>query len=843
MRVAGIAFSGRWAALSYVAATFAVQRLPELPSLRVVAVVLLVGVLAFFAAIRLSDQAWRHRVLVCLIPMLFALAAFAIGVYAAVTRLADQLPAEDENRVSKLVFEIVELPRLRPDSRQFVAKVLESRPTGVPQRILVNWNAPGWAGPYATPKKHRFPELHPGQIWQANVIVKTPHGSLNPHGFDYESYLFAQGIRAIANIRGSPRLVEVKPVTKRSLGVQAESLRHAIRERMLPFLEAKRYGGVITALSIGDQASIPAGDWEIFNRSGLTHLVSISGAHVTLIASLVAALAAWVWRRLRIGKINCAEWVPAQTVASYIAVVIAGMYCVIAGWGVPAQRTFLMLAIIVLAYAWRLSLQASQILAVAAVAVLVLDPWAILSSGFWLSFGAVAVLFACGIWQGESQQRRRGLNRWWDNLKTASVWQLFITVALFPPLALLFNEISLISPLSNAYAIPLISLLVTPLSLLFAATSLFAVLDPVSAWVAWLSHGLIELLMVPTIWLCALPIASIPVAAAPAWSFVLALIGVVGALSPRTLPAKELLWLLILPFLFWGRERLAEGEWRLTALDVGQGSAVVIQTAHSVLLFDTGVRRSRESDVGSQTIHPYLRTAGLHSIDVAVVSHADLDHVGGVASVLQRYQVKQAYSSFNLTDYVRREERLLGLVANTIPLPESHEWCQAGTTWQVDGVEFRFLWPESSVNKNPTSSAERNTNSCVLSVRGPWHAALLMGDVGTDQELRMVKQGLSAHDVVMVGHHGSNTSSAAAFVAAVNAQVAIAQVGWWSRFGHPHRAVERRWQRQGSHFFRSDYDGAVSVWSRSAGLNWQTERSASKRYWHNVNARLHRTPT
>ena len=238
----------------------------------------------------------------------------------------------------------------------------------------------------------------------------------------------------------------------------------------------------------------------------------------------MAAGAGGGWRRLRFRGVCLAEWLPAQTLAAYIAVVVAGLYCVIAGWGVPAQRTFLMLSIIVFSYLWRLPLQATQVLAIAAVAVLMLDPWAILSSGFWLSFGAVGVLFACGAWQGQRHGNAFGLRRHLYQLKVASVWHLIITAALLPPLALMFNEISLISPLSNAYAIPLISLVVTPLSLIFAATSMVSSLDPLSAWIAWAAHGLIELMMWPTLWLCKPPIASITVAKAPTWCFVVALL-------------------------------------------------------------------------------------------------------------------------------------------------------------------------------------------------------------------------------------------------------------------------------------------------------------------------------
>lgn len=348
-------------------------------------------------------------------------------------------------------------------------------------------------------------------------------------------------------------------------------------------------------------------------------------------------------------------------------------------------------------------------------------------------------------------------------------------------------------------------------------------------------------MMVPTVWLCELPAASIPVAQAPVWSYVLALLAIAIAMTPRAITTRNYLWLLVLPCLLWGRERMAPGDWRLTALDVGQGSAIIVQTTNSSLLFDTGVRRARDSDMGAQVIVPFLRSIGLSALDVLVVSHADLDHVGGTASVLQQYPVQQSYSSFDLQRHMGREARLLDMAGNSIPLPLAMAACTRGTKWEVDGVRFEFIWPVQT-SSSVSSTADRNANSCVLSIRGPWHSALLTGDVGHWQELTFVESGLESHDVVVVGHHGSNTSSGQAFVNQVEAQVAIAQAGWWSRFGHPHSEVEQRWLRSGSAFFRSDLDGAVSVLSSSRQLGIERERLDSRRYWHNHNAYYRKEP-
>ncbi|AQS50791.1 hypothetical protein PAEH1_03015 [Paenalcaligenes hominis] len=221
---------------------------------------------------------------------------------------------------------------------------------------------------------------------------------------------------------------------------------------------------MVLALSIGDQASIHAHDWRVFNRTGLTHLVSISGSHVTLLASVCAWVFAWGWRRLAIGRFSAAQHCPAPIAAAWLAWIIAGLYSLIAGWEVPARRTFFMFSVVVVSLSLRLPLSITVIVAWAVIGIVLFDPWSVLASGFWLSFGAVLLLVACAGWTGtalavSSQSRWR---QWWGQCWVATQWQLVISLALLPPLAFLFFEMSLVSPLSNAYGIPLIGLVITP---------------------------------------------------------------------------------------------------------------------------------------------------------------------------------------------------------------------------------------------------------------------------------------------------------------------------------------------------------------------------------------------
>lgn len=824
---------GRASLLAFVAASGAVHGLADLPG-REIQAALVLGVAL------VSAVAWPLRWRAVSLVLIAGLAGFLLTVTRAEHRLADRLAEGNENKVSRVVLRVSGLPRLETDRRVFDAQVISSVPQGVPRQIRVTWPAPGRSGPYGRRgEPHVFPAIVPGQVWRMALTLKSPRGTLNPHGFDYEGYLFAQGVRALGSVRGTPHYLHDEP--RASLGIAAQRARHRVREAMLPFLRDYRYGPVLLALAIGDQAGVSAEDWQVFNRAGLTHLVSISGSHITMIAALGGATMFWAWRRVRYGGRALAERLPAQVAAAGVALLVAWLYCLLAGWGVPARRTFLMLAVVALFYMLRFAINASRLLCLAAFLVVLLDPWALLQSGFWLSFGAVAVLMASAAWAGQRvgtvapSARRRA----YASLRAAAGLQLAITLALTPVLAGLFYEVSAVSPLANAYAIPVIGLLVTPLALLAAGAALVPGVGGLAAALAWLSHGALHLIMLPTSWLASRPAASLPVAASPWWTLLLALAGVMLALVPYGPPLRRAAWLLMLPVLCWRPARPAQGEWQLYALDVGQASAVVVQTAKHVLVFDAGARHSPVADDGVRVLAPFLRAKGVRKVDTLVVSHADLDHAGGAGGLLQSFRVQHAYSSFDLATHLKREAILLGR-QTAMPLPQWAGRCEYGVAWEADGVIFEFLWPlppqgatHGSAAAEPALPAEsRNAGSCVLSIHGAYHSALLPGDVGVRQEAVLLKRGLGRIDLALVPHHGSKTSSGASFVRGLAARHAIAQAGYSNHHGHPNPTVQARWERYGAMFWRTDLHGAVMARSSRGGLSVLAQRLVYRRYWH-----------
>ncbi|WP_420094510.1 DNA internalization-related competence protein ComEC/Rec2 [Achromobacter deleyi] len=797
------------------------------------------------ALLPLAARRWRGRVaglLVCLVAGLMIGAVNA--AMQAQWRLNDALADVHQNAVARLALRVAELPDDDGGGVRFVGEQVGPVRPGIPRRILVSW----LAAPGGQPG---LPPVVPGQVWRMALVLRRPHAPLNPDLPDGEARLFARGLRATGTVRGQPRLLEDQPWA--SAGVAIERARHRVREGMRRALGGHRYAPVLIALAIGDQAGVARDDWRLFNRSGITHLVSISGMHVTSIAGLAAWLLAAAWRRARWRGTGLAERVPARIAGGAAAMIVGLAYCLLAGWGVPSRRTFFML-LVVLAAGWsRLRISAGRVLAFAAAAVVMLDPWAPMAAGFWLSFGAVAILLRVA--QAPRDAEAGWRQRWAAALAQATRLQLTVTLGLTPLLAFLVHQVSLGSPLANAVAIPAVTFLVTPLALLCAMLSVASATAGLAAVAGQAGAWVFDLAMTVVAWVGNADWASFTVAAAP-WPWLLwALAGMVWALQAPGWPARRLGWLCMLPLLCWRPERPEPGDWRMSAMDIGQGSAILVETATQALLFDAGPRHFGGGDAGERVIAPQLQARGIDRLDVLVLSHADLDHVGGTRSVLAAVPVARSYASFDVAAWLRRDARLWpGQHGAVMTQTESRASpaaaaqpngasgdgasdaaparmlrCERGDSWRVDGVTFTFLHPAPGA---VVRGGDRNANSCVLRVEGRAHSLLLTGDIGVAQERELAALGLPPTDIVLAPHHGSAWSSGRELVAASRAGHAIAQCGYLNRFGHPAPAVERRWLRAGAAFWRSDRDGAVMARSRPGGLDVWAQRDRQRRYWH-----------
>lgn len=783
----------RLAILAFVAGVGWLQQQPTLPDpahgwwLIAALPVLVIG--------RRFPAARAHPLVIALTLAVAFAAGFFYAAGRAEMRLADALPTAWEGRDIQLTGVVATLPQFNERGVRFDFDVEEVSTPGaqVPRRIQLFWfNRAGDADDDA----HLSPaRLHAGERWQLVVRLKRPHGTANPHGFDYEVFLLERGIRATGYIRKDPSNFRVTKTVYRP-GYLIERARDDIAQRMRRTLADTPYGGVLIALAIGDQGAIAQDQWRVFTRTGVNHLMSISGLHVTLFSGLVFGAAYWAWRR----SARLTQRIPARKVALLAGVLGAAAYTLLTGFAVPAQRTFYMVTAAALAtWSGRVT-SPSRVLALALAVVVLLDPWAVLAAGFWLSFGAVALILYVS-------SHRLGRGRW---LREAAQVQWAVTLGLIPMLLVLFQQVSVVSPIANALAIPVVSFVVVPLTLAGA----FLPLD----FMLQVAHGVMSACMAGLTLLSELPAAVWQQHAPPAWAVIGAGIGIVWVLAPRGFPARWVGAVAMLPVFAVAPPAPLSGTLDATVLDVGQGLAVVLRTAHHAVLYDTGPGFGAEIDSGSRIILPYLRAAGISRLDGVIVSHEDNDHAGGAVSVLDGVPVNWLLSS------LPEGHGILNHAAHAIR-------CVAGQHWQWDGVAFEVLHPA------PADYAARrkgNDRGCVLKVSAGGQSMLIAADIEARAEREVLAESRDRlrASILIVPHHGSRTSSTTDFVAAVNPAWAVFTVGYRNRFGHPKPDVVARYAARGSGLLRSDTAGAIRfVLGLDGPVAPQEFRKQNPRYW------------
>ncbi len=740
--------------------------------------------------------AWRWHWSAALAAV--AAATFALTGLRAHARLADALPPSLEGQDVVVTGVVAQLPRRLPEGVRFVFDVEQATREGlrvkVPSRVLLGWYG-GLHGEVLLLAPYEA--LAAGQRWRFTVRLRPPHGSLNPHGFDTELWMFEQGLRASGTVHASERSAAV--LLDARAGAPIERARQWVRDAIEARVPDARAAGVLAALAVGDQAAIERSDWDLFRATGIAHLVSISGLHVTMFAWLAAAVVAGAWRR----SARAMHWLPAPTAARWLGLAAAAAYALLAGWGIPAQRTVWMLATAALLHGLGLRWPWPLVLLAVACIVTLVDPWALLSAGFWLSFAAVGLLLVASRPQARAASRGAAFAQL---LRQGLRTQAVATLGLAPLAIILFQQVSLVGFVANLAAIPAVTLVITPLALLGT------IVPPLWSLGAACVNALVSLLQP----LAALPGAVWTAAVAPWWMQVAALLGAVLLMLRLPWRVRALALPLMLPLFAPPVARPAEGAMQVTVADVGQGSAILVRTRGHALLHDTGAQYTPDSDAGVRVLVPLLRALGVRRLDLLMLSHRDSDHVGGAAAVLAALPVAALSSS------LAPEHPLLA--------GRLHRRCDAGQSWHWDGVRFEVLHPRAE--DHARRDAQPNTLSCVLAVTdAQGRRVLLTGDIEAPQEARLASAhaGALRSHVLLVPHHGSRTSSSEAFIDAVAPHTAVVQAGFRNRFGHPAPQVEQRYAARGIALVRSDRCGA---WQWSPGKGATCWREVARRYWH-----------
>ena len=741
---------------------------------------LLLSISALFAVLRRCWAAPR-----CFIAGL--LLGFIISHYTVVTETNKQLHAslagadflvtgtvasvpKHTDRSTRFLFDIVQIDRSPVIHKSNALEQKRQSDEELPklERVLLSW--------YGTGRR----DVRAGQRWQLLARLKPPTSLGNPGGFDYAAWLFYQRVHASGYVRPKPVAVKLSDHP-----AQLHALRESLAARLSSLPAASPLVALVQGLTVGVTNDIQHEHWNALRQSGTAHLLAISGLHIGLVSAWFYGLATVVWSiALQSRRGHLRFRTTKQIVALGVGFFSATAYAALAGFSLPTQRALIMLSVFFAAMLARRILPPGAALWTALLIVLLLEPLSVLSVGFWLSFGTVAALF----YLHHGRQQKLG--------KMQSLWlHLKLGFVLLPMTAWFFQQGAVVAPIANALAVPVVGLVVVPLSFLCAVAAFF--------W-PWAANGLLviiqwilALLLAALTKLLALPMSSVPLFIPGKGVLACLLLGLVLVFAPRGISLRWFAPLLLAPAILFNTLGKPVTGLELHVLDVGQGLSAILLTEHHTVVFDTGKRVSDKSSMVQRVVIPFLTASGRSSVDVTVVSHADDDHAGGLADLLDSFPQTRVYAS--------DEANLIGA--------DSHK-CVAGQTFSFDGVVFTFLHP----GRNDAGS--RNNLSCVLLVHFGKSRILLTGDIEAPAEKQLAERMATELnvDVLIAPHHGSRTSSTAALISVVKPRHVIFPAGLNNKFNFPHTDVQQRYADMGAKSYHVGETGALKMQFDEQGL-------------------------
>ena len=716
---------------------------------------------------------------------------FATMWVAAWSVIDDRLDPAMQGETISIVARIADFPRSMDKMLRF--NVEQDQQSGLPARIRLSWYEP-----------EAVPGV--GELWQLRVRLRRPHGYANPGGFDYEGWLFREGIGAtgyVVSHADNQRLDSV-PVGRIS------RIRQAFVHRVTELLPDDDAAAVLLAVGVGARHRITREQWDRYAVTGTSHLMAISGLHIGLAAGGVFLLAWAIYapfcRRMNVRDLALAT-----------AVLAAGLYAAVSGFAVPAGRAFLMAIFAAAAVLYRRKLNGAALLAFPCLVLLFVDPVSIHAPGFKLSFAAVAIL----LWslQGHAHQPPTGGGQWRNypgttkaigNLRRLSLLQIALLTGLFPLTVLIFGRFSAIAPLMNMLVLPLFNFITVPFCL--AGMIFQGPLQPLGDQLLVIAYHSIRMVLSLISSAAELPAIRADILPPEGLAVVIAVLPVVHVVFPAGWPGRKLAWIAMAAVLLYRPAAPPPGCLDYHVLDVGQGLAVVLRAGEQTVLFDTGPSFRSGSSTADIVVIPFLKSRGIGRLDTLIVSHADQDHAGGVQAMASQFEIGTMLVG----------EPVAGSGLQQIP-------CSTASSWISDGVRFRFLHPA------PNTTWEGNNASCVLEVTTGNHRILLTGDIEAPVEATLLENALLGPvDTVIVPHHGSRTSSSPDFVNRLRPALAIVSAGFGNRWGFPKADVVSRWQHGGARLLETASSGAIGqrICIDTGVERLRRERPDSRKYWH-----------
>lgn len=771
----------RWT-LGFLVGVISITYFTHLPSTRIACLIIVISsILVSLVLLQLISSGW------VLFFVAFSL-GFSWALINAQHRLNQQLPKILEGKTLLAKGRIVSIPEFRPYAFR-LDFLIDSIETSVfihyPLRVRING--------YLYKNSSKLANFKKGAIWQFAIRLHRPRSFWNPGSFDYQAALFQQNICATGYI------VDKFPshlIQQAGAYYAIDSLRQKLSANLKKALQKYPLLGLINALTTATRSEVTDKQWQVMRGTGTNHLFAISGLHLAFIAGIIYWIIYFFYSRIP----YAALWVPTSQMAVVCTLLCAIFYSALAGFALPTQRALLMLSVFSLAILQRRHFTNWHAFNIALLLILILEPFAVLSSSFWLSFVTVALIFYA------VSHRIRPIKNWraWCRI------QFTVSLGVIPLSLLFFQQISWVGFVANLIAIPWIGCVILPLSLLGSLLTLVNL--NLGTYVLVLAERLLELLWQLLSFFSKIPWAQYHSFLSTPWLIFTSLIGLLIILAAKGMPARWLGLIWILPLFFYQAQVPQKGDIWLHLLDVGQGLASVVRTQHHIMIYDTGPRLSASFDAGKMVVLPFLEKIGAQKINLLMISHGDNDHSGGARIILQQIPVDKVLSS--------------------IPkkfLPKKVSLCKEKTSWQWDGVTFEILYPP--INQGYLG----NNSSCVLKISNSLHSILLVGDIEKLGEHYLVKHTGKdlASTVLVVPHHGSKTSSSIDFLNQVQARYALFSTGYHNRFKFPHKIVLKRYQRLGSKIYNTAIDGAITLKldAFSNHIKVETYREKYHRFW------------
>jgi len=652
-------------------------------------------------------------------------------------------------------------------------------------------------------------DLWPGKRVSLRAPVRPLRNFNNPGGFDYERHMRFRDVLASAFLSGPDAITspEISPLGGHFL--------HRFRDRIARVMDtaaSEETRGVLAALLLGEKERIPQPLREAFARTGIAHLLAISGLHMGMLATVSFGALCWLLGRserlLLTGSVK--KW------AALLSILPVAIYGQLAGMSPATQRAVVMVVVFLCTFLVDREYEALNTLAAAALVLLFLSPGALFDLSFQLSFAAVASV-VCGMrLLGGRHPGHKRPSGWKRKVLLFCMVSVCAIVGTLPLAAARFHWVSCIAPLTNPIFVPLVGFGVIPLALSAAAVLPFS---ETAAW--WFMHaadGLLEPTLKGVRFLAGWQFAAVPMPCPSLLETVLyyALIASVLHLRKSTLAVWSLvlvLFLLACDAGYWLHERFGREDLRVTFLDVGQGNAALVELPKGpcMLVDGGGFGGGSTFDAGEHILAPLLWKKKIHTVQTVVLTHPETDHMGGLAYMLRHFHTREFWSNGQssgseayqrLTDALREGKIVQRGVSD---LTVSRD---------VSGVAFQVLYPPEDFLERAKRERWRdaNNNSLVLRAVFGAHSFLFAGDLMRRAEGELCARKdprVLSSTVLAVPHHGSKSSSSEPFVKAVAPLFAVVSAGWNNRFGFPDPGVMERYEALGARVLRTDRHGAI----------------------------------